>query len=156
MLHRAHGTLRPPRGAPLADRLAAIQEGLAAVIASEAPELAVVERVFVSRNVRSALVLGQARGVALAAAAAAGLSVDELTASEIKQAVTGAGAADKRQVQAMVTRLLSLDAAPARDAADALAAAVCRAQRGALHGLAARPRGRSRSRRDGPVLRRAR
>lgn len=124
--HVAHGALRP-RAAALAARLAEIQRGLAQVIAEHGPDIAVVERVFVGRSARSALVLGQARGAALAAAAAAGVTVEELSATQIKRAVSRSGAADKAQVQRMVTRLLALPAAPPRDAADALAAAICRA-----------------------------
>jgi crossover junction endodeoxyribonuclease RuvC len=156
--HVAHGTLRAPRGAPLAERLAAIQAGLARAIAAHAPEVAVVERVFAGRSARSALVLGHARGVALATASAAGLAVHEYTAPEIKLALVGTGAAEKRQVQAMVERLLALDATPAFDAADALAAAICHAQRGPLAGLgllAQRPR-RARAGGGRLVVRRAR
>lgn len=157
--HRVHGTLRPPRGASLAARLAEIQRGLAAVIEAERPDLAVVEQVFVAASARSALVLGHARGVALAAVAAAGLPVEELSPGEIKVAVVGTGTAAKGQVQAMVQRLLGLRRAPPQDAADALAAALCRAHQGALAGLArrgARPRGSGRSRRGELVVRRAR
>ena len=71
-----------------------------------APDLAVVEQVFVASSPRSALILGQARGVALAAVAAAGLPVEEMSAREIKQAVVGTGAAAKAQVQVMVKRIL--------------------------------------------------
>jgi crossover junction endodeoxyribonuclease RuvC len=134
--HVAHGTLRAERGASLAERLAGIQAGLARAIHEHRPEIAVVERVFAGRSARSALVLGHARGVALATAAAAGLAVCEYTAPEIKLALVGSGAADKRQVQAMVERLLALDAAPALDAADALAAALCHAHRAPLAALA--------------------
>jgi crossover junction endodeoxyribonuclease RuvC len=134
--HVAHGTVRAPRDASLAERLAVIQAGLARAIVEHRPEVAVVEQVFAGRSARSALVLGHARGVALATAAAAGLPVCEYTAPEIKLAVAGNGAAQKRQVQAMVGRLLSLDAAPAQDAADALAAALCHAHRGPLAALA--------------------
>ena len=126
--HVAHGTLRPPRVAPLATRLAAIHAGIAAVIESHAPVLVVVEKVFVAANPRAALVLGQARGVVLAAAAAAGLRVDELSPQAVKLAVVGTGAAQKLQVQRMVQRLLALEERPAQDAADALAAAWCAAQ----------------------------
>ena len=126
--HVAHGTLRPPRVAPLAARLAAIHAGIAAVIESHAPVLVVVEKVFVAANPRAALVLGQARGVVLAAAAAAGVRVDELSPQAVKLAVVGTGAAQKLQVQRMVQRLLALEERPAQDAADALAAAWCAAQ----------------------------
>jgi crossover junction endodeoxyribonuclease RuvC len=146
VVHVAHGTLRTQRGAALADRLAAIQTGLSAAIAEHRPQVVVVERIFAGRSARSALVLGHARGVALVTAALAGLSVLEYTAPEIKLAVVGTGAAEKRQVQAMVSRLLGLAAAPALDAADALAAALCHAHRGPLAALAgaAGPRGRAR------------
>lgn len=156
--HVAHGTVRTPRGASLAERLAAIQAGLARAIAEHGPEVAVVERVFAGRSARSALVLGHARGVALATAAAAGLAVCEYTAPEIKLAVAGHGAAEKRQVQAMVERLLALDASPAFDAADALAAALCHAHRGPLAALAsaARVRARPRAGASRLVVRRAR
>jgi len=146
LVHVEHGTLRLARGAALADRLAALYAALAAVVERTRPDAAVVERVFVSASPASALVLGQARGVALAALASAGLPVHELAPAQVKQAVTGAGSADKRQVQAMVQRLLGLARPPARDAADALAAALCQAQAGPLLALArpgaAAPRGR--------------
>jgi crossover junction endodeoxyribonuclease RuvC len=128
----AHGTLRPSRSAPLAARLAAIHAGIAEVVAAHRPDLVVVEQVFVAANARAALVLGQARGVALAAASSAGLGVEELSPQEVKRAVVGNGAATKHQVQRMVQRLLALAAPPAQDAADALAAAVCRAHQSAL------------------------
>jgi crossover junction endodeoxyribonuclease RuvC len=158
--HVAHGTLRPPRTAALASRLAAIQAGIAEVIGTHAPDLVVVEQVFVAANPRGALVLGQARGVALAAAAAAGLHVEELSPQQVKQAVVGTGAAQKLQVQRMVQRLLGLGVPPAQDAADALAAALCRAHQGARPELSlARTRVRargSRTRAGAFVLRRAR
>jgi crossover junction endodeoxyribonuclease RuvC len=144
--HVAHGTLRPPRAAGLAARLAAIHEGIREVIAAHRPDGVVVEQVFVASNARAALVLGQARGVALAAAAAAGLAVEELSPQEVKRAVAGHGAAPKAQVQRMVQRLLALRSAPAQDAADALAAALCRAHQGALVGLRPRPARRRRAR----------
>jgi crossover junction endodeoxyribonuclease RuvC len=160
----AHGTLRPPRAAALAGRLAALHAGLAGVIAAHAPDLVVVEQVFVAANARAALVLGHARGVALAAASAAGLAVEELSPQHVKRAVVGNGAAEKLQVQRMVQRLLGLGAPPAQDAADALAAALCRAHQSPLPALAdvsAQPRrsasrGRGRSRPARFVLRRAR
>lgn len=129
--HVAHGTLRPPDGASLAERLGFLYEGIAEIIDRHAPGQVVVEQVFVSTSVRSALVLGQARGAVLAAAGGAGLGVDELSARQVKKAVVGTGAATKGQVQAMVSRLLGLDRHPAQDAADALAAAICRAHAGA-------------------------
>jgi crossover junction endodeoxyribonuclease RuvC len=144
IVHVAHGTLRAPPRLPIPLRLAAIHAGLRRAIAEHRPDRAVVERVFVSLNPASALVLGQARGALLAALGSEGIPVDELSAREIKKAVTGAGAADKRQVQAMVSRLLALSRPPAQDAADALAAAIARAQMGRLADLGV---GRRRSRR---------
>ena len=158
LVHLTHGTLRPPKSQELAVRLAAIQFGLAEVIESHAPDLAVVEQVFVSSSPRSALILGQARGAVLAAVAAAGLPVDEYSAREIKQAVVGTGAAAKAQVQLMVKRILQLEDKPPQDAADALAAAICRAHRGRLPDLArsaARRRPRSSRSGGGFVMRRS-
>ena len=155
----AHGTLRPPRGRPLPDRLAFLYAELVALLAERRPEAVAVERVFVAASPRAALVLGHARGVVLAAAAAAGLRVSEYAPAEVKLAATGSGAADKPQVQAMVQRLLALEKAPPRDAADALAVALCHAQAGplaALLGPRATRRGARRSgvsaARAGPTL----
>jgi crossover junction endodeoxyribonuclease RuvC len=149
--HLGHGTLRTPRGAPLPDRLAELHAGLAGVIRVFAPDAAAVEQVFVAASPRAALVLGQARGVALAAAAAAGLEVFEYGTRAIKLAVAGSGAAGKTEVQRMVGLLLRLGEAPSSDAADALATAICCAQRTRLPAAAwgARPRGRGRGRRAG-------
>lgn len=133
--HVAHGTLRPPRGAGLPERLAFLHAKLVALVAEREPDCLAVERVFVSASPRAALVLGHARGVVLAAAAAAGLHVSEYSAAEMKLAVTGTGAADKPQVQHMVRRLLALAVAPPRDAADALALALCHAHAGPLAAL---------------------
>jgi crossover junction endodeoxyribonuclease RuvC len=139
--HVEHGTLRPPRGDDLAVRLAFLHAGLAALVARSRPDVAAVERTFVAASPRAALVLGHARGVALAALGARGVPVCELAPSQVKRAVVGTGAAEKRQVQAMVQRLLGLAEAPALDAADALAAALCQAQAGRLADLVARARG---------------
>jgi crossover junction endodeoxyribonuclease RuvC len=147
--HVAHGTLRPPRRAELPARLAALHRALCEVIRDHAPDLAVVEQVFVAASPRSALVLGEARGVALAAAAAAGLPVFEYGPRAIKLAVTGSGAAAKPEVQRMVRTLLSLAQRPPADAADALAAAICHMQGAALPPGARAPRVRSRGRRGG-------
>ncbi len=159
LVHLAHGTLRPSKCLELPARLAAIQSGLAEVIQGYAPDLAVVEQVFVSSSPRSALILGEARGVVLAALAAAGLPVEEYSAREIKQSVVGTGAAAKAEVQDMVKRILRLDRKPPQDAADALAAAICRAHRGPLADLtrgAPRRRSRSRGRGGGFVMRSSR
>ena len=133
--HVGHGVLRPPRGAPLPQRLAYIYAGVIRIIDEHAPEVAAVERVFMAANPRAALVLGQARGVVLAALGGAGVPVTELAAREIKKAVVGAGGAEKAEVQAMVARILELEKKPAPDAADALAAAICQVHAGKLLSL---------------------
>ena len=155
--HVAHGTVRPRRGATSSERLAQLHAGICELVAAHAPDVAAVEQVFVRPgNPKSALVLGQARGVALAALGAAGLPTVEPTAQAVKLAVAGTGAASKEQVQAMVRRLLSLDRPPPADAADALAAAICRAHQGRLADLplASRAaRGRASRNRDWVVRR---
>jgi crossover junction endodeoxyribonuclease RuvC len=116
---------------------------LSLIVEAEAPEVVVVERVFLASNPNSALVLGQARGALLASLGAAGVRVEELSARQVKKAMTGSGAADKAQMQMMVARLLSLEASPATDAADALALALTYAQAGPLAELAVRGRRRN-------------
>jgi crossover junction endodeoxyribonuclease RuvC len=126
------GTIRT-RGDTLADRLAYLQCELARAIAELAPESAALETIFSARNARSALVLGHARGVALAACGTAGLGAAEYTPQQVKAAVTGYGRADKPQVMLMVQRLLGLGVPPPSDEADALAVAIC-------HGMSVRVR----------------
>jgi crossover junction endodeoxyribonuclease RuvC len=141
----AAGVIRVPAG-DLGSRLGVILRELAVVIRDYAPQRAAVEKVFVNVNPQSTLLLGQARGAAICAAVAAGLTVNEHTALQVKQAVVGYGRAEKRQVQVMVQRLLLLERTPVADAADALACAICEAhaalpaQRGAA--LPARTRAR--------------
>jgi len=117
------GVLEPGRLA-LAERLARILDGLGAVMARHAADAVSVESAYFGASARSALVLGQARGVALAAAARAGLPVFEYTPSEVKRAFTGSGRAEKVQMIRTARTLLGVEAEHA-DAADALAAAVC-------------------------------
>jgi crossover junction endodeoxyribonuclease RuvC len=156
VVHVAHGTLRPLRGAPLAERLASLHADVAEVVANHRPDAAAVEQVFVSASPRAALVLGQARGAVLAALGDAGLPVSEYSTRTVKQSVTGSGSADKRQVQRMVRRTLGLEALHSADAADALAVAICHAEAGRLAALGTRV-GRGRSRPKGQlVVRRAR
>jgi crossover junction endodeoxyribonuclease RuvC len=110
---------------PLPDRLLAIHRLVSDLIELHAPDLLAVERLFFSRNAQTAFGVGQARGVVLLAAAAAGIPVREATPSEVKSAIAGYGAADKEQVGRMVAVVLGLSAPPATDdAADALAVAV--------------------------------
>ncbi len=105
-------------------RLARVFEGLETLLAETRPDVAAVEQLFFGQNTTTALAVSQARGVALLALARAGVPVREVTPSQVKQAVAGWGRADKRQVQAMVARLLSLSSVPEPDdAADALAVA---------------------------------
>jgi crossover junction endodeoxyribonuclease RuvC len=112
------------------DRLQSIHTQLADEIRRAKPNCVVVENLFHAKNVRSALLLGHARGVAVLAAVEAGLPVVEYTPAEIKLAVAGYGRAEKGQMQHMVKLLLGLDSAPRpHDAADALAVAICHAHR---------------------------
>ena len=141
----AHGVLRPVRSSSLAARLAALYQQLGEVIAQYAPDVASVEDVFVSTSPRSALVLGQARGAALTALGAAAIPLVHYAPARIKQAVAGDGRAAKEQIQRMVKRTLVLAGAPAADAADALAAAICHARAGPLERVR-RPRSRPRIR----------
>lgn len=122
----ACGRIRTAQG-EFPKRLADIYHGMAAVVAEFEPDEFAIEEVFVASNPQSALKLGQARGVAIASAVAAGIEVAEYAARRVKQAVVGTGAADKQQVQHMVQVLLALDAPPTEDAADALAVAICHA-----------------------------
>jgi crossover junction endodeoxyribonuclease RuvC len=122
----AVGVLTTPPSAPLAERLATLQADVRAVISDLAPDVVAVERVFFQVNARTAMSVGQASGLVLAAAAAAGCEVVQYTPNEVKQAVAGYGAAGKDQVQRMVGSLLGLPAPPKpADAADALALALC-------------------------------
>ncbi|MDD9889326.1 MAG: crossover junction endodeoxyribonuclease RuvC [Gammaproteobacteria bacterium] len=120
------GCIRTP-SAPLPDRLKSIFHGLCAVIEQHGPQQAAIEEVFMGRNAASALKLGQARGSAMTACLSHDLPVEEYSARKVKQAVVGAGAADKAQVQHMVKALLSISDNIAEDAADALAVAICHA-----------------------------
>jgi crossover junction endodeoxyribonuclease RuvC len=133
----ASGRVRSGRGA-LDARLKTLLDGLNQVIAEHAPEVAVVEKVFVNVNPQATLALGQARGAAVCAAVLAGLPVAEYTALQVKQAVVGNGQAKKDQVQHMVKRLLALAGDPSTDAADALACAICHAHGARLGRLSTR------------------
>jgi crossover junction endodeoxyribonuclease RuvC len=111
---------------PMPTRLSRIARGLEELMAVHHPDCVAIEDVFYAVNVKSALKLGQVRGVAMLAAATAGLEVSEYAPLSIKSAVVGYGKAEKHQVQQMVARLLRLDEIPEPpDAADALAIAIC-------------------------------
>jgi crossover junction endodeoxyribonuclease RuvC len=122
----AAGVLTTPPSDPLPVRLAALAADLRALVDEHHPEVVVVERVFFQVNARTAMSVGQASGLALAAAAEAGCEVAQYTANEVKQAVVGYGGAAKDQVQRMVQALLGLPEPPQPpDTADALALALC-------------------------------
>lgn len=111
---------------PLARRLSRIYDQLGLLIGEQRPDEVAIEGIFYALNVKSALKLGQVRGVAMLAAAAAGLEVAEYSPLTIKSSVVGYGRAEKQQVQRMVTRLLGLGELPEpMDASDALAIAIC-------------------------------
>jgi crossover junction endodeoxyribonuclease RuvC len=123
----ACGTLTPPVTGTLAERLAHLYAGLRALIELHRPDEAAVEETFVNAGARSALQLGQARGVALMTPASMGLVVGEYAANLVKKSVVGTGHAEKTQVQLMVKTLLPAADFKGPDAADALAIAICHA-----------------------------
>ncbi|MDR2998993.1 MAG: crossover junction endodeoxyribonuclease RuvC [Microbacterium sp.] len=124
------GVIRTPIDAPIGERLAAVAAGIREVLETHRPDAVAVERVFAQQNSHTVMGTAQASGVALLLAAEAGLPAATHTPSEVKAAVTGYGSADKKQVQAMIARILRLDAPPQpADAADALAIALCHAWR---------------------------
>ncbi|MCH7480518.1 MAG: crossover junction endodeoxyribonuclease RuvC [Chloroflexi bacterium] len=121
-----YGVIITPPKTPMPQRLAMLYDGLKEMLSVHQPESAAVEKLFFSKNVRTAMSVGQARGVTLLALERAHISIAEYAPTEIKQAVSGYGGADKRQVQEMVRTLLNLDDIPKPDdAADALAVAIC-------------------------------
>lgn len=130
LTHIAHGCIRTGEGA-LPPRLRIIHEGLQTVIAEHAPQEYAVEEVFMRVNIGTALILGQARGVAVLSGAVAGLLFAEYAPAQIKRAIVGTGRADKSQIQHMVKLLLKMQGDIVNtlkaDAADALAIAICHA-----------------------------
>ncbi|NIR62509.1 MAG: crossover junction endodeoxyribonuclease RuvC [candidate division Zixibacteria bacterium] len=121
-----YGVITTSSKMEMADRLVLIYEELRRIVEKHQPDVAAVEKLFFQKNVRTAISVGQARGVAILALAQSGLAVSEYTPLEIKQAVTGYGGADKYQMQSMVKALLNLGELPQPDdAADALAVAIC-------------------------------
>ncbi|WP_200805757.1 crossover junction endodeoxyribonuclease RuvC [Alicyclobacillus vulcanalis] len=137
--HVAHGCIETEADAPLPERLQRIFHRLTELCREHQPSVMAVEELFFSRNTTTAFTVGQARGVALLAGAEAGIAVMEYTPMQVKQAVTGYGRADKRQIQDMVRILLRLSSAPKPDdAADALAVAIAHAHTGRLGELEAR------------------
>ncbi|MDQ6693560.1 MAG: crossover junction endodeoxyribonuclease RuvC [Chloroflexota bacterium] len=121
-----YGALYTPANAPLQERLPMLYDGLMQILKEYKPEWLAIEQLFFNKNVRTALAVGHARGVAILAGAHAGLGVSEYTPLQVKQAVVGYGRATKEQVQTMVRLLLQMDHIPRPDdAADALAIAIC-------------------------------
>jgi crossover junction endodeoxyribonuclease RuvC len=127
------GVLTAPEGRPMEERLGEIARGLREVIAELGPAAVAVEDVFSRQNVRSALALAQARGMALAVVGLAGLRVASYPPASVKKAVSGSGRADKDQIARMVQALIGLRSLPRADATDALAVAI-------THGRAVQPR----------------
>jgi crossover junction endodeoxyribonuclease RuvC len=132
---RAHlvGALKTSSDQTQAERLASLWRSFSALVAEHQPEVVAIERLFFNSNVKTAMAVGQASGVVLAASAQAGLQVHEYTPPEVKQSVAGVGGATKQQVQTMVAALLGLSEPPKPpDAADACALAICHLNRSGL------------------------
>ncbi len=121
----AYDVLKIPAARPLSACLVYIQCELAKILAEFHPDVVAIEGVFFARYAKTSLILGHARGVAIATCAAAGIPVYEYAPRRVKQAIVGYGAATKEQMQAMVAKQLALAKLPPEDAADALALAIC-------------------------------
>jgi crossover junction endodeoxyribonuclease RuvC len=131
----SHGTIACPPNWEHSRCLVKIVQGLREVLKQHTPTVCVVEGLFYAQNLQTALVMGEARGAALATVAEAGLEIYELAPRKVKQAIVGYGAAQKIAVAKMVQRLLGLAELPAPDAADALALALTHAQAQGRHSL---------------------
>lgn len=129
LVHHGHGVVKMTDGAPMAERLVRLRVALVAVLDAHGVGGVAVEDVFSHRNARAALMLGHARGVVLEATASRGLAIAAYAPALVKRAVAGSGKAEKPQVAKMVQVLLGLAEVPAADAADALAIAICHANR---------------------------
>ncbi len=152
----ALGVIRTPPSAPLPQRLAELKGELAALIAEFRPDAVAVEQVFFQVNVRTAMSVGQASGLALAEAAAAGCDVVQYTPNQVKDAVAGWGGASKAQVQKMVQSRLGLATVPEPpDAADAAALALCHLAMAPLRAQVARAQARDAGTRPGATAARA-
>ena len=121
-----YGVIQTSADEKMPERLVQLYHKLKVIIDLHSPQSGAVEKLFFARNVRTALTVGQARGIALLALAESGVTIAEYSPNEVKQAVAGFGGADKKQVQKMVQALLDLEQIPQPDdAADALAVAIC-------------------------------
>ena len=131
----AHGTISCPAGWERSRCLAKISQTLRDVLKQHQPAVCVVEGLFYAQNLQTAIIMGEARGAALATVAEAGLEIYEIATRKVKQAIVGYGAAQKSAVAKMVQRLLDLPKPPAPDAADALALALAHAQENSRYNL---------------------
>jgi crossover junction endodeoxyribonuclease RuvC len=135
MVALAAGVIETPPSASLPERLLTLSEELTSLMREFRPEAVVVERIFFQHNVRTAMSVGQASGVVMAAAQRCGAAVIQYSPNEVKQSVVGYGSATKIQVQTMVAQILSLREIPQPpDAADALALALCHLSGSGLRG----------------------
>ncbi len=135
----AYGVLRTPANTPRADRLVLLHQGMAELLTRYRPDAVAMEELFFGTNARTAMTVGEARGVLLLTIAEAGLPISEYTPLQVKQAITGYGQADKQQVQHMVRFLLRLPDIPKPDdAADGLAVSICHHHSSRLGQLIAR------------------
>jgi crossover junction endodeoxyribonuclease RuvC len=131
----AHGTISCPAGWERSRCLAKISRTLRDVLKQHQPTVCVVEGLFYAQNLQTAIIMGEARGAALATIAEAGLEIYEIATRKVKQAIVGHGAAQKSAVAKMVQRLLNLEKPPAPDAADALALALTHARENSRYNL---------------------
>jgi crossover junction endodeoxyribonuclease RuvC len=132
-----YGVMKTPAKHPHSECLKRLLNGLADLIERTAPDAGVIEGSFYCKNVRTAIALGEARGTAIAACAAAGLPVYEYSPRRVKQALVGYGAASKEQVRRMVMSVLGIEEEPAEDASDALAIAICHLHNNSQHEILA-------------------
>jgi len=131
----AHGTISCPKDWERSRCLANISQTLRDIVREHRPAVCVVEGLFFAQNLKTAIIMGEARGAAMATIAEAGLDIYEIATRKVKQAIVGYGAAQKIAVAKMVQRMLNLAELPAPDAADALALALTHAQENSRHGL---------------------
>ena len=126
-----YGAITTDAGTPMTERLEHLYNSLREIIQEHRPDVASIEELFFNTNAKTAILVGQARGVAILACVKGGLEIEEYTPLQIKQALVGYGRADKKQMQAMVKAILNLETVPKPDdTADALAAAICHGHAG--------------------------
>lgn len=129
----AHGTISCPQNWERSRCLAKISQTLRDLLREHQPTVCVVEGIFYAQNLQTAIIMGEARGAAVAVIAEAGLEIYEIATRKVKQAIVGYGAAQKIAVAKMVQRMLGLEKLPSPDAADALALALAHAQENGSH-----------------------